>query len=73
MIAKLESMGLLTRYKYHAKQKEIYVHLTEKGVLAYEGYKRYRAGMDEPLYQYFSALSQDNQQEIVAFLSQLFT
>lgn len=69
MIVKLENMGLLVRYKYHPKQKEIYVHLTQKGVLTYDGYKRYRADMDEQLYRYFSAQDESEQNNIVQFLA----
>lgn len=69
MIVKLEGMGLLVRYKYHPKQKEIYVHLTQKGVLAYEGYKLYRSDMDEQLYRYFHAQGEEEQRNIVEFLA----
>lgn len=70
MIGKLENLGLLVRYKYHPKQKEIYVHLTKVGVQAYEGHKKYHATMWERLSRYFESLEEGQRQVILAFLRQ---
>lgn len=68
MIAKLEAQGLLERYKYQPSQKDIYIHLTELGVRAYEGHKAYHAKMWERLNSYFSGLDQEHQQVVLDFL-----
>ena len=68
MIAKLESQGLLERYKYQPSQKDIYIHLTELGVRAYEGHKAYHAAMWEHLNSHFSGLDEAYQQAIIDFL-----
>lgn len=68
MIAKLENMGLLVRYKYQPNQKEIYIHLTQLGVEAYEGHKEYHQDMWKRLSGYFAALDQEHQGVIVDFL-----
>lgn len=68
MIGKLESMGLLVRYKYHPNQKEIYIHLTELGVRAYEGHKAYHADMWKQLSGYFEKLDEEHQRVILDFL-----
>ena len=68
MIAKLESQGLLERYKYQPSQKDIYIHLTELGVRAYEGHKAYHADMWEHLNSHFSGLDEAHQQVIIDFL-----
>jgi DNA-binding MarR family transcriptional regulator len=68
MVAKLEEQGLLVRYKYRPSQKEIYVHLTELGVSAYEGHKAYHAVMRQQLSSSFDGLDRDHQQTILDFL-----
>ena len=68
MIGRLENLGLLVRYKYHPKQKEIYIHLTEAGVQAYEGHKKYHATMWQQLSQYFESLEGSQQRIILEFL-----
>lgn len=68
MVAKLEEQGLLVRYKYRPSQKEIYVHLTELGVRAYEGHKAYHAAMRQQLSSSFDGLDRDHQQTILDFL-----
>ena len=68
MVAKLEEQGLLVRYKYRPSQKEIYVHLTELGVRAYEGHKAYHAVMRQRLSSSFDGLDRDHQQTILDFL-----
>ena len=68
MIVKLEHMGLVMRYRYYPTQKEIYVHLTEKGVSACEGYERYHDEMNRHLNRYFGALRTDQKLDILAFL-----
>ena len=68
MVAKLEEQGLLVRYKYRPSQKEIYVHLTELGVRAYEGHKAYHAVMRQQLSSSFDGLDRDHQQTILDFL-----
>lgn len=68
MIAKLENLGLLVRYKYQPNQKEIYIHLTRLGVEAYEGHKEYHQDMWKRLSGYFAALDQEHQGVIVDFL-----
>lgn len=70
MISKLENLGLLVRYKYHPKQKEIYVHLTKAGVRAYEGHKEYHAMMWERLSGYFQSLEESQRQVVLDFLEQ---
>ncbi len=59
MITKLEGMGLLVRYKYYPKQKEVYVHLTEEGVKAYESWKAFRKPMDEHLRRFLSSIPEE--------------
>lgn len=73
MIAKLESQGLLERYKYQPSQKDIYVHLTELGVQAYEGHKVYHAAMREQLNHYFEGLDPEHRKAILAFLDVYLT
>lgn len=68
MIAKLENQGLLERYKYQPSQKDIYIHLTELGVQAYEGHRIYHTAMDKQLADYFSTLDQEHQGAILDFL-----
>lgn len=68
MIVKLENMGLLVRYKYQSNQKEIYIHLTQLGVRAYEGHKEYHQDMWRRLDAYFSQLDQEHQEVILDFL-----
>ena len=68
MIAKLENMGLLVRYKYQPNQKEIYIHLTHLGVRAYEGHKEYHQDMWKRLSGYFSVLDEEHQSVILDFL-----
>lgn len=68
MISKLENLGLLVRYKYHPRQKEIYVHLTRAGVRAYEGHKAYHATMWKRLSGYFEGLEESQRQVILEFL-----
>lgn len=69
MIAKLESQGLLERYKYQPSQKDIYIHLTELGVRAYEGHNAYHAAMWKHLNSHFSGLDEAHQQVIIDFLN----
>ena len=45
LVAKLEKEGLLRRYRYVDNQKEIYFHLTDTGIQAYNGHKLYHADM----------------------------
>ena len=68
MIAKLESQSLLERYKYQPSQKDIYIHLTELGVRAYEGHKTYYASMRDNLKNYFAGMDGEHQQVILDFL-----
>ena len=68
MVSKLEGMGLLRRYKYYPNQKEIYLHLTELGIRAYEGHKAYHADMWQNLSQYFAELDEEHQNVILEFL-----
>jgi len=67
-IVKLERLGLVRRYKYISNQKEVYLHLTEKGVLAYNGHKRYHAAMAKSLEQYCDSVSDEKGQELLRFL-----
>ena len=67
-VAKMEKMGLMRRYKYVSNQKEVYLHLTELGVQAYEGHKRYHESMDRAMKAYGDQLAEDAQQEILRFL-----
>lgn len=68
MVAKLESLGLLVRYKYQPNQKEIYIHLTELGVRAYEGHKEYHAEMWQRMNVYFDGQEEEHRQVILRFL-----
>lgn len=68
MIVKLESQGLLERYKYQPSQKDIYIHLTKLGVQAFEGHKAYHASMWANLNSYFGELEQEHQQVVLDFL-----
>ena len=67
-VGKLEKIGLLRRYKYVSNQKEVYFHLTELGVQAYEGHKRYHEAMDRVMEQYGEAVSKEKGEEILHFL-----
>lgn len=69
MVDKLENLGILVRYKYHPRQKEIYVHLTKAGVRAYEGQKKYYAAMRRQMSQYFEGLDESQRQTILEFLA----
>ena len=73
MTRKLEAMGLLERYKYHRTQKEVFLHLTELGVKAYEGHKAYHADMWKILSEYFDSLSEEQQSTILEFLHRYLT
>lgn len=68
MVSKLESLGLLQRYKYYSTQKEIFLHLTELGVRAYDGHKAYHADMWQNLTAYFDGLTEEQQATILDFL-----
>lgn len=68
IVAKLEKQDLIRRYKYIKNQKEIFLHLTQKGVDAYNGHKIYHAAMNKTIEQYFSGLSDEKGQEILNFL-----
>ena len=70
MIGKLEEMGLLVRFKYNPRQKEIYVHLTELGVQAYEGHKAYHAQMNARLCQMFHGFSQEQKEAVMTYIRQ---
>ena len=72
MIVKLENQGLLERYKYQPSQKDIYIHLTQLGVRAYEGHKAYHASMHKHLNSYFGLLAQEHQQAVLDFLDEYF-
>lgn len=72
IVAKLEKHGLLRRYKYVSNQKEVYFHLTEQGMLAYEGHKRYHQSMDWALEQYGEQLTTEQGEEILRFLQFYF-
>lgn len=67
-VGQLEKIGLLRRYKYVSNQKEVYFHLTELGVQAYEGHKRYHEAMDRVMEQYGEAVSKEKGEEILHFL-----
>ena len=67
-IVKLEQLGLVRRYKYVSNQKEVYLHLTEKGVQAYRGHKEYHAAMDKAMEQYCESVPDEKGQEILRFL-----
>lgn len=67
-VGKLEKLGLLRRYKYVSNQKEVYFHLTELGVQAYEGHKKYHESMIRVLEQYGESVSQEKGEEILRFL-----
>ena len=68
LIGRLEELGLLVRYKYHPRQKEIYVHLTDTGVQAYEGHKKYHESMWHRLSEYFDGLPEEQRAVILEFL-----
>ena len=68
MIVKLEKMGLVERYRYYPNQREVYVHLTDRGVDACDGYDRYHDEMNRRLRQYFGSLRTDQKMDILAFL-----
>lgn len=70
MIVKLENMGLLVRYKYQPNQKEIYIHLTDLGVQAYEGHKAYHKEMWEKISGYLAGIDEEHQRVILEFLDQ---
>lgn len=70
LVAKMEGMGLLVRYKYHPRQKEIYVHLTDAGVRAYEGHKRYHAEMWDRLSRHFDCYTENEKKTILNFLEE---
>lgn len=68
IITKLEKKGLVRRYKYINNQKEVFLHLTEKGLEAYNGHKAYHAAMNEKIDKYFCELSEEQGKEITNFL-----
>ncbi|NMA18191.1 MAG: MarR family transcriptional regulator [Clostridiaceae bacterium] len=68
MVNKLERLGLVERYKFHEKQKDIYLHLTESGVRAYEGHKQYHATMWNTLSAYLDQLDDGKRYAILEFL-----
>lgn len=67
-IVKLEKMGLVRRFKYVSNQKEVYLHLTELGVQAYEGHKRYHETMDRVIKAYGEQIPEETGEEILRFL-----
>ena len=68
IIVKLERLGLVRRYKYISNQKEVYLHLTEMGVLAYRGHKEYHAAMNKAMERYCDGVSEETGEEILKFL-----
>lgn len=69
MVTKLENMGLLIRFKYELKQKEIYVHLTALGVQAFEGHKRYHAHMNEHLNELFQSFTPAQKEAVLSYIT----
>lgn len=67
-IGKLEKMGLVRRYKYVKNQKEIYLHLTEKGVEAYLGHELYHAKMKDAIEKFGCSLTGEEEKVILHFL-----
>lgn len=67
-IAKLEKMGLVRRYKYMSNQKEVYLHLTELGVQAYEGHRRYHEAMNRAMAAHTEQIPEESKKEILRFL-----
>jgi len=69
MVLKLDEMGLLRRYKYLHNQKEVYLHLTELGVRAYEGYMSQRRELLERMDASARAMSTEQKEAVLTFLS----
>ena len=69
LVAKLEKEGLLRRYRYVDNQKEIYFHLTDTGIQAYNGHKLYNADMARVKEDYCSNVPDEIGDEIVRFLN----
>lgn len=67
-VAKMERLGLVRRYKYVSNQKEVYLHLTELGVKAYEGHKAYHEAMADAMERYCRGISEEKGHEILHFL-----
>ncbi len=68
LTTKLEKMGLLVRYKYKPKQKEIFVHLTELGVKAYEGFREMNRLRESRLDRYFERMDEKEQEAVTGYL-----
>ena len=66
--AKLEKLDLIRRYKYVGNQKEVFLHLTQKGLEAYNGHNRYHAAMNKAIEAYFNGISDEKSREILRFL-----
>lgn len=67
-VLKLEKMGLVRRYKYVSNQKEVYLHLTERGVEACEGHRRYHESMNRTMQEYCESIPEGTRDEILRFL-----
>ncbi len=68
-VGKLEKMGLVRRYKYVRNQKEVYLHLTEQGLAAFQGHQDYHQGMNQAMEAYGEGLTQEQGEEILRFLN----
>lgn len=67
-VNKLEKLGLVRRYKYMRNQKEVYLHLTERGVEAFKGHKAYHRRMVKAIEEYGVQLTKEQGTEILRFL-----
>lgn len=67
-IVKLEKMELVCRYKYIKNQKEIYLHLTEKGLEALQGHELYHVDMEKRVESFGRTLTDEQAERILNFL-----
>lgn len=65
---KLENRGLIKRYKYMENNKEVYLHLTELGLKAYQGHQQYHQKMDETMEAYGAMLNPEQREAVLCFL-----
>lgn len=68
---KLEKKGYIKRYLQEGNKKEKFYKLTDKGILAKEGYEKYYLEANETICDYLKMLSSEEVKVITNFLDKL--
>ena len=71
ILRKLESKGLVVRYRDDSNNKEVYFTLTAEGEKAYRGHEAFHATLDAQMVQMFSKFNENEIDLILAVLGEL--